>query len=119
MTIRVVLADDHAVLREALRALIDSEPDLEVVGEAGTGQEAIAVARVQRPDVVLMDLVMPELDGLTATHILSEELPDVRVVILSGMSEDMSADRTTSAPWARSPDGARCRAACSSTCLAI
>ncbi|SDL90645.1 response regulator [Nonomuraea jiangxiensis] len=66
--IRVVVADDQALLRGSFRVLVDSEPDLEVVGEAGTGVEAVSVARERRPDVVLMDVRMPEMDGIEATR---------------------------------------------------
>ena len=67
MTIRVLLVDDHPVVRFGLRSLLDAEDDLEVVGEAGDGREAVDVCRVLRPDVVLMDLRMPGGDGTTAT----------------------------------------------------
>ncbi|MFB4282112.1 MULTISPECIES: response regulator [unclassified Nonomuraea] len=66
--IRVVIADDQALLRGSFRVLVDSEPDLEVVGEAATGAEAVAVALEERPDVVLMDVRMPEMDGIEATR---------------------------------------------------
>jgi len=88
MSIRLVLADDHRVLRQGLRALLDTEPDMEVVGEADTGRAAIDVALQTRPDVVLMDLIMPELDGITATQILHERQPESRVLILSSMEEE-------------------------------
>ena len=67
MTIRVLLADDQALLRSAFRVLVDSEPDMEVVGEASDGAEAVRLAREQRADVVLMDIRMPGTDGLAAT----------------------------------------------------
>jgi len=88
MRIRLVLADDHRVLRHGLRALLDFEPDMEVVGEADTGRAAIDVALQTRPDVVLMDLIMPEMDGITATQILHEQQPESRVLILSSMEEE-------------------------------
>ncbi|MFT3876251.1 MAG: response regulator transcription factor [Propioniciclava sp.] len=83
--IRVVLADDQTLLRRSLAALIDSEPDLTVVGEAATGADAIAVARATRPDLVLMDIRMPEIDGLTATRRLCADpnLAGTRVVVLT------------------------------------
>ena len=68
MSIRILLADDHAMLRAGLRALLSAEPDLEVVGEAGNGEEAVALAEQLRPDVVVMDISMPVLDGLEATR---------------------------------------------------
>src|SRR6266516_3190110 len=88
MTIRIVLADDHVVLRQGLRALIEREPDLAVVAEADNGLEAIERALEHRPDLVLMDLIMPELDGASATAKLRSIYPDVRVVILSSLDED-------------------------------
>jgi DNA-binding NarL/FixJ family response regulator len=90
MTIRVVLADDHALLRAAFRILVDSEPDLEVVGEAANGREAVDLARSQRADVVLMDIRMPDTDGLTATRLIGadEDLAGVRVLILTTFETD-------------------------------
>lgn len=90
MTIRVVLADDHVILRQGLRALLEDEPDIEVVGEADDGREAIDVVRQTSPDVVLIDLVMPEMDGIAATQVIHQERPLTRVLILSSI-EDESA----------------------------
>jgi two-component system response regulator NreC len=87
-SIRVVLADDHAVLRAGLRALLNAEPDIEVVGEAGDGEEAVALAERLRPDVVVMDITMPRMDGLRATRQLLDRQPDARVLILTMHSED-------------------------------
>jgi DNA-binding NarL/FixJ family response regulator len=88
--IRVVLVDDQALVRGGLRALLDNEPDLSVVGEAGDGDEAIAVVRAERPDVVLMDIRMPGTDGLTATRLLSADpaLEAVRIVVLTTFDVD-------------------------------
>lgn len=88
--IRVVLADDQALVRAGFRALLDAQPDVEVVGEAGDGVEALAVVRAQRPDVVLMDIRMPELDGLAATRRIATdaELADVKVIILTTFELD-------------------------------
>ncbi len=88
--IRVVLADDQALVRAGFRALLDSQDDVEVVGEAATGAEAIEVVRSRRPDVVLMDIRMPELDGLAATRAIVAEprLEGVRVVILTTFELD-------------------------------
>ncbi|MEU0205737.1 response regulator transcription factor [Streptomyces canus] len=90
MTIRVLLADDQALLRSAFRVLVDSEPDMEVVGEASDGAEAVRLTRQERADVVLMDIRMPGTDGLAATRIISEDptLAHVRVVILTTFEVD-------------------------------
>ncbi|MFD6419238.1 response regulator [Streptomyces sp. NPDC060194] len=89
-TIRVLLADDQALLRSAFRVLVDSEPDMEVVGEASDGAEALALARAERPDVVLMDIRMPGTDGLAATRLISADpaLADVHVVMLTTFEVD-------------------------------
>ncbi|MER5858447.1 response regulator [Streptomyces sp. NPDC059688] len=90
MTIRVLLADDQALLRSAFRVLVDSEPDMEVVGEASDGAEAVRLARAEAPDVVLMDIRMPGTDGLAATRAISADpsLAQVRVVILTTFEVD-------------------------------
>ncbi|KUN86617.1 LuxR family transcriptional regulator [Streptomyces bungoensis] len=90
MTIRVLLADDQALLRSAFRVLVDSEPDMEVVGEASDGAEAVRLARERAADVVLMDIRMPGTDGLAATRLISADpaLADVRVVILTTFEVD-------------------------------
>ncbi|MFC4610132.1 response regulator [Streptomyces maoxianensis] len=90
MTIKVLLADDQALLRSAFRVLVDSEPDMEVVGEAADGAEAVALARSTKADVVLMDIRMPGTDGLAATRMISAdpELADVRVVMLTTFEVD-------------------------------
>lgn len=80
---RILLADDHALFRKGLAGLLGAEPDFEVVGEAGTGKQVVEMARELMPDLVLMDIFMPEWDGLEATRRLKEELPYVRVVILT------------------------------------
>ncbi|MFK0223533.1 response regulator [Streptomyces vinaceus] len=89
-TIRVLLADDQALLRSAFKVLVDSEPDMEVVGEASDGAQACALARETRPDVVLMDIRMPGTDGLAATRMISAdpELAAVRVVMLTTFEVD-------------------------------
>lgn len=81
--IRILLADDHAILRKGVRMMIDSEPDLEVVGEAKTGREAIDEARNLKPDIVLMDVSMPELNGIEGTRRICEELSQTKVIGLS------------------------------------
>ncbi|WP_037764489.1 response regulator [Streptomyces sp. FXJ7.023] len=90
MTIRVLLADDQALLRSAFKVLVDSEPDMEVVGEASDGAEAARLAAERRADVVLMDIRMPGTDGLAATRLISADpaLAHVRVVILTTFEVD-------------------------------
>jgi len=90
VTIRVVLADDQALVRGGLRALIEAEPDLSVAGEATNGARAVALVRAQRPDVVLMDIRMPGVDGLEATRQIAAEdaLSAVRVLILTTFEVD-------------------------------
>ncbi|MFE5398048.1 response regulator [Streptomyces sp. NPDC056568] len=90
MTIRVLLADDQALLRSAFRVLVDSEPDMEVVGEASDGAQAARMAAEERADVVLMDIRMPGTDGLAATRMISADpsLAHVRVVILTTFEVD-------------------------------
>ena len=90
MTIRVLLADDQALLRGTFRMLLDSTPDMEVVGEAADGHEAVRLARAQGVDVLLMDIRMPGLDGLAATRLIcaDEQLAGVRVLILTTFEFD-------------------------------
>jgi DNA-binding NarL/FixJ family response regulator len=83
MVIRILIADDHGVLRAGLRALLKAEPELEVVGEAADGAEALRLAGALQPDIVLMDISMPDCGGIEATRRLTELLPDVRVLILT------------------------------------
>ncbi|VXB27792.1 Uncharacterized transcriptional regulatory protein YxjL [Microbacterium sp. 8M] len=91
--IRVVLVDDQALFRAGIRMLVASQPDLEVVGEAGDGQEAIGVVRATRPDVVMMDIRMPVMDGLTATARILEEPDPPRIVMLTTFDLDEAAAR--------------------------
>ncbi|HLT59789.1 MAG TPA: response regulator transcription factor, partial [Microlunatus sp.] len=86
--VRILVADDQALLRGSFRVLLESEPDLTVVGEAGTGSAAVELGRELRPDVVLMDVRMPELDGIEATRQLCAETDRVRVLILTTFDLD-------------------------------
>lgn len=81
--IRILLADDHALVREGLRLILASQPDLAVVGEAATGREAVRQVRALRPDVVLMDLTMPDGGGLEATETIKREVPATQVLVLT------------------------------------
>ncbi len=86
--IRVLLADDHAVLRSGLRALLNLEPDMEVVGEASNGREAIDLGQTLKPDVIVMDISMPEIDGLAAAKAIHEVGVPCRIVILTVHAEE-------------------------------
>ena len=86
--IRILLVDDQALFREGLRTLLSVQPDFEVVGEAGNGEEALRIAAALRPAVVLMDLQMPVLDGVAATRRLHAEQPDCRVIVLTTFDDD-------------------------------
>jgi DNA-binding NarL/FixJ family response regulator len=83
MTIRVVVVDDHAVVRSGLRHILDSADGIDVVGEAGDSQHAVFETRAQKPDVILVDIVMPGKSGIEAIPDLLKEAPDARVLILS------------------------------------
>ena len=86
--IRVLIVDDHAVVRQGLRTFLSLQDGIEVVGEAGDGREAVAIAERERPDVVLMDLVMPRLDGVQAMRELRARVPGARVIILTSFADD-------------------------------
>lgn len=86
--IRVLIADDHAILRKGIRALLRTEPDMEVVGETADGVETVAQARALRPDVILMDLVMPQMDGIEATRRIAAEQLGVRILVLTSFAAD-------------------------------
>jgi two-component system, NarL family, response regulator LiaR len=86
--ISVALADDHVLFRQALRHLLDAEPDITVVGEAGDGRAIQSLVEQHHPDVILMDINMPGIDGVTATRELKGILPDLRIIILTMFSED-------------------------------
>ncbi len=87
MVIRVLLADDHDIVREGLRMFLGIDPELSVVGEAADGEEAVALSRQLRPDVVLMDLLMPVMDGIAAIAAIRRELPETEVVALTSVLE--------------------------------
>jgi DNA-binding NarL/FixJ family response regulator len=93
----VLLVDDHPVVREGLRGMIDAEHDLTVVGEAGSGAEAIAMAESLRPDVILMDLRMPDVDGVTATERILTALPRTRIVVVTTYESDTDILRAVEA----------------------
>jgi len=86
--IRVLLAEDHNVVREGLRLLLNAQPDIEVVGEATTGREAIVLARGRCPDVAVLDIAMPDLDGVQATSLMRVECPQTQVLILTMHESD-------------------------------
>lgn len=86
--INILLADDHIVVRQGLRMLIEHEEDMAVVGEADTGRQAVQMARKLHPDVLVLDVAMPHLNGLEVTKILARELPDTRILVLSSYSDE-------------------------------
>jgi DNA-binding NarL/FixJ family response regulator len=90
MPIRILLVDDHAVVRQGLRMFLNLDSDLEVIGEAVDGQQGVQLARELRPDVVLMDLLMPVMDGITAIGVLKQSMPDIEVIALTSVLEDSS-----------------------------
>jgi len=90
MTIRVLITDDHGVVRQGLRMFLSRDPEVEVVGEAANGREAVDMARGLAPDVVLMDLLMPVMDGISATEAIRAEMPGVEVIALTSVLEDAS-----------------------------
>ncbi len=86
--IKILIADDHSVVRSGLGAFLQVYDDLELIGEAANGKEALAACAVKRPDVVLMDIVMPEMDGAKATQAIRESFPDIQVIVLTSFKED-------------------------------
>ena len=87
-SIRVLVADDHAIVRKGIRALLATEPDIEVVGEAENGREAVTEAERLQPDVILMDLVMPEVDGIEAIRRITARQPEARILVLTSFAAD-------------------------------
>lgn len=90
MTIQILIVDDHSVVRQGLRMFLSLDPDLEVIGEASNGAEGLQLARELRPHVVLMDLLMPVMDGVAAIAAIRRELPEVEVVALTSVLDDAS-----------------------------
>src|ERR1700746_3664195 len=95
--IKVLIADDHTLMRQGLRALLQPEDDIEIVAEAETGREAVQLAKTLQPDVVLMDIAMPLLSGLEATRQITRQAPRSRVLILSSYSDDEYVHQLTEA----------------------
>ena len=93
MGIRILIADDHGVVRQGLRMYLALDPELEVVGEAANGAEALRLCHELEPDVVLMDLLMPVMDGITATEAIRRELRDVEVIALTSVLDDSAVYR--------------------------
>ena len=87
-TIRILIADDHAIVREGLRALIEAKPDMELIGEAADGVEAVSKACSLQPDVMLLDIVMPRQDGIAAIREIKHKNPDARILVLTSFAED-------------------------------
>ena len=90
MPIRVLVADDHSVVRRGLRGFLELNDDFELVGEASNGEEAVQMAQQLKPDVVLMDILMPRMDGIQATAAIRKSLPDTEVIALTSVLEDAS-----------------------------
>ena len=87
MSVRVALADDHQIVREGLRGLLEREPDVQVIGEASDGRALLTLAHERSPDIVVMDVAMPGLNGVEATRLLRSEVPGVHVVALSAYAD--------------------------------
>jgi NarL family two-component system response regulator LiaR len=86
--IRVIIADDHELVREGMRALLDPKPEIEIVGEAKDGEEAVTLARTHQPDVILLDLVMPLKCGVEAITEITQENPEARILVITSFSDD-------------------------------
>jgi len=93
--ITVLLAEDHMIVREGLKKLLEAESDIEVIGEADTGQKAVELSRKLRPDVTIMDIAMPQMNGLEATRQILKNIPDAKVLILSAHNDDVYVDHVT------------------------
>lgn len=87
MGIRILIADDHHVVRRGLAFFLKTQKDIEIIGEAGNGREAVELARTLKPDLILMDLVMPEMDGIQATKMIKTEMPEINIMMLTSFSD--------------------------------
>jgi DNA-binding NarL/FixJ family response regulator len=95
--VRVVIADDQRLFAEALEAILSTDGRINVVGRAGTGEAAVDLARDERPDVVLMDIAMPVMDGIEATEAIRDQVPDTRVIVLTGSDAPHDISRARAA----------------------
>ena len=95
--IRILIVDDHSVVRQGLKMFLSQDPRLEIVGEAGNGADALNLVASAHPDVVLMDLIMPVMDGITATEAIHSQYPDAEVIALTSVLEDASVSRAVRA----------------------
>lgn len=95
--IKVLLVDDHNMVRQGLRVLLEVEPDIRIIGEAETGRQAVQLAKTLRPDVIVMDVAMPNLNGLEATRQILKEMPDAKVLVLSSYGDDEYVQQLTEA----------------------
>ena len=96
-TIRILVVDDHPIVRQGVAGLVDGQPDMSIVGQASNGREAIQQFRAHRPDVVLMDLQMPEMNGLDALMAIRDEAPDARIIVLTTYAGDAQVLRAIKA----------------------
>ena len=92
MSIRVLIVDDHDLMRETVRSLVGSLPGIEVAGEAENGRVAVQLARDKKPAVVIMDVIMPEMDGIEATRLITTEMPEVKVIAFSMHGDEACRD---------------------------
>lgn len=92
-SISVIVVDDHPLFRQGLASILEGEPDIVLIGEAGTGREAVAEYSAHRPDVIIMDIQMPELSGIEATALIRRDFPDARVIVLTTYEGDVHAFR--------------------------
>jgi two-component system response regulator NreC len=83
MSVRIVLADDHSLFREGLKSLLQEDPDLEIIGETGNGREAVRLCRELAPDIIIMDVSMPELNGIEASRQVTKECPETKIIAVS------------------------------------